>query len=67
VSIASRRNHVIADPIYLLDFRNGRVVELDPAAEASIEDAIDEPKASESPSSGITFAALGSPIDKHKD
>jgi hypothetical protein len=57
-------NHVIADPIYLLDFRNGQVVELDPATETGLEDAIDEPRAGKSPRSGITFAALGSPIER---
>jgi hypothetical protein len=59
-------NHVVADPIYLLDFRNGQVVELDPATETGPGDAIDETKASKSPRSGVTFAALGSPIE-HKD
>jgi hypothetical protein len=57
---------VIADPIYLLDFRNGQVVEIDPATETGLEDATGAPKTSESPGSGITFAALGSPIE-HKD
>ncbi len=57
---------MIADPIYLLDFRNGQVVELDPATETGLEDAIDAPKTSESSKSGMTFAALGSPIE-HKD
>jgi hypothetical protein len=56
--------HVIADPIYLLDFRNGQVVEIDPATETGLGDAIDASKTSESPSSGITFAALGSPIER---
>lgn len=52
-----------ADPIYLLDFRNGQVVELDSAAETGLEDAI-EPKVSGSSGSKIKFAALGSPIER---
>jgi hypothetical protein len=55
---------VRADPIYLLDFRHGQVVEIDSGTEARLEDAIDGSKASESPKSGITFAALGSPIER---
>lgn len=59
-------NCVIADPIYLLDFRNGQVVELDTATEIRPEDAVDEPHQHEPRPSDITFAALGSPIE-HKD
>ena len=57
-------NHVIAEPIYLLDFRNGQVVELDPTADGVIEDTIDEPETGEPPRPGITFAAFGSPIER---
>ncbi len=57
---------MITDPIYLLDFRHGQVVEIDPATETRLEDAIGEPKANESSKPGITFAALGSPLE-HKD
>lgn len=61
-----KESHVTADPIYLLDFRHGQVIEVDPATETHLEDTIGEPKASKSPKSGITFAALGSPLE-HKD
>jgi hypothetical protein len=56
---------IAAEPIYLLDFRNRRVVELDPASDAEIK----APEiGSETPESrrSITFAALGSP-PAHED
>ncbi len=48
------------EPIYLLDFRNQRVVELDPTVEVDIERPTDQTQASHH----ITFAALGSPADR---
>ncbi len=55
---------MIAEPIYLLDFRNRRVVELDPAADVDVKKSDDEPPARAPQETGITFAALGSPIDR---
>jgi hypothetical protein len=52
------------EPIYLLDFRNQRVVELDPAAEAGIKQPTHEAQAGRRPKNGVTFAALGSPADR---
>jgi hypothetical protein len=57
---------MIAEPIYLLDFRNRQVVELDPAADVDVKRSTGEPQTREPQKTGITFAALGSPID-HKD
>jgi hypothetical protein len=55
---------MIAEPIYLLDFRNRRVVELDPAADVDVKKSAGESQTRESLKTGITFAALGSPIDR---
>jgi hypothetical protein len=53
---------MIAEPIYLLDFRNGRVREIDPAGD---ERAAERPEDAPEPREGaVTFAALGSPIDR---
>lgn len=51
---------MIAEPIYLLDFRSRRVVELDPASDAEISDQQTESEAPKSRRS-LKFAALGSP------
>ena len=53
---------MIAEPIYLLDFRKQRVVELDPAADVDATTSADEAQMRGRPRTDITFAALGSPI-----
>lgn len=53
-----------AQPIYLLDFRHGEVLEVDSAQESGGDDPLRKLPPSEAPSSGITFAALGSPIER---
>ncbi len=55
---------MIDEPIYLLDFRNQRVVEVDPATDVHIEKSAEEPQTRPPLRAGITFAALGSPVDR---
>jgi len=50
-----------AEPTYLLDFRNNRVLELDPSAEADAEDATKGP--GPEAQRELTFASLGSPVE----
>lgn len=57
---------MIVDPIYLLDFRNQRVVELDPATDVSAEKPSAGSQSREPFRKGIVFASLGSPVE-HKD
>ena len=58
-----RETTVIANPIYLLDFRNGKVSELDPADEVGRDEALAEPHTIRSTRSDVLFAALGSPVE----
>jgi hypothetical protein len=55
---------MIDEPIYLLDFRNQRVVEVDPATDVHIEKSAEESQKHPPLKAGITFAALGSPVDR---
>jgi len=60
--VARKGDMMIAEPIYLLDFRKQRVVELDPAADVDATTSADETQTRGRPRTDITFAALGSPI-----
>lgn len=57
---------MIASPIYLLDFRNGKVSELDPTDEVGQDTGVLEPQPMHPSGSDVRFAALGSPVE-HKD
>ncbi|MDQ2760187.1 MAG: hypothetical protein M3Y17_07060 [Actinomycetota bacterium] len=54
---------MIASPIYLLDFRNGKVSELDPTDEVAQNKGVLEPEAMRPSGSDVRFAALGSPVE----